>query len=94
MTDEELAALINDIDEQIKQLPEDDDKPLSKEERKQRALLQAKSRALHRIKETKESGNLHQEARACMDYALLEQYGHKNLFLLNFMRSQFRWWGL
>ena len=94
MTDEELAVLIKEVEEQISRLPDGDDKSLSKEERKQKALLQAKSRALHRIKETKESGNLHQEARACMDYALLEQYGHKNLFLLNFMRSQFRWWGL
>ena len=49
---------------------------------------------MNRIKEARESGNLNQEARASMDYGLLEEYGDRHPLLYNFMKSQVRWWGL
>ena len=93
MTDEELEALIQEVSEQIKQLPDGSETKLSKEERKQKLMLQLRSEALKRIKTAKEKGSLNQEVRACMDYALLTQYGDKNPFLLNFIKSQIGWWG-
>ena len=94
MTNKELDTLIKEVSEQISQLPESNEKKLSREERKRKVLLQAKSQALNRIKEARESGNLNQEARASMDYGLLEEYGDRHPLLYNFMKSQVRWWGL
>jgi hypothetical protein len=94
MTDEELEKSIKEISEQISQLADSPEKPLSREERRKKVLLQAKSRALNRIKAAKEKGNLNQEIRASMDYTLLCEYGEKHPLLINFMKSQMGLWGL
>ena len=36
---------------------------------------------------------MNQEVKACMDYALLNEYGEKHPLLMNFMKSQMGWWG-
>ena len=93
MNDEELETLIQEVSEQLAKLSEDPEKSLSKEERKRKLLLQLKSEALKRIKAAKEKGSLQQEIRAGVDYALLEQYGEKSPFLINFIKSQTTWFG-
>jgi DNA-binding transcriptional MerR regulator len=94
MTDEELEALIKEISEQIDQLPDDPEKPLTKEEKNRKLVLQLKKETLEKIKTAKKKGNLSQEVRASVDYSLLTQYGEKHPFLMSFMKSQLRWWGL
>ena len=49
--------------------------------------------ALDRIKKAKEKGSMNQEVKACLDYALLTEYGEKHPLWMNFMRSQMGWWG-
>ncbi len=92
MTDEELEALIKEVSEQIDKLS-DPEKPLSKEERKQKLLLQVEGEALEKIRTAREKGSIQQEIRASIDYALLKQYGKKSLFLMNFFKSQMTWFG-
>ena len=94
MTNEELETLIKETSEEIDQLPDDSKKPLSKKEKNHKVWLQLKLQALNKIKVTKEKGNLYQESRACMDYALLVEYGEKRPFLMNFIRSQMGGWGI
>ncbi len=94
MTDEELETLIKETSEQIDQLPDDPEKPLGKKERNRKVWLQLKLQALKKIQVTKQKGNLIQESKACMEYALLMEYGEKHPFLLNFIKSQMGMWGI
>lgn len=93
MTNEELEKSIKEISEQISQLADSTEKPLGREERRKKVLLQAKSRVLNRIKAAREKGSLNQEVKACMDYTLLCQYGEKHPLLINFMKSKMGLWG-
>ena len=93
MTDEELKTLIKETSEQIDQLPDDPEKPLTKEEKNRKLMLRLERETLERIKEAKKKRSLHQEMKASVDYALLKQYGEKHPFLLNFFRSQTGWLG-
>jgi hypothetical protein len=93
MTDEELDNLIKDMSGQLKQLTDDPERKLTKQERKDKYLLAAKIAAVEKIKAAREKGNLNQEIRASMDYNLLVEYGHKNPLLFNYIRSQTRWFG-
>jgi hypothetical protein len=94
MTDEELETLIKEASEEIDQLPDDPEKPLSKKDRNHKVWLKMKVQALQKIQEAREKGNLVQETRACMDYALVMEYGEKRPFLMNFLKSQMRGWGI
>ena len=87
MTDEELEKLKAELAEQIERLS-GEGVVLSKEERKTKLLLKAKENALDRIKEAREKGSIRQETRACVDYALLNEYGHRNWLVYNFARSR------
>ena len=93
MTDEELETLIQETSEQIAKLS-DPEKPLNKEEKKRKLILRLQNDALERIKKAKEKGNQHEEIRAGMDYALFTNYGDKNPLLINYIKSQTRWYGL
>lgn len=93
MTDEELEALMQEVSEQIDKLSDNPNKPLTKEDRKRKLMLQLKSEALKKIKTAKEKGSLNQEVKACLDYALLVEYGEKHPFLMNFFKSQMTWFG-
>jgi hypothetical protein len=92
MTDEELDKLMQELAEQIKQLPEDRARPLSKAEKKRKLVLRARHEALDRIKAAREKGSLRQEGKAGMDYVLLTEYGDKNPLLFNFMKARSGWW--
>jgi hypothetical protein len=87
MTDEELEQLKTGFAEQIEALS-GEGRALSKEERKRKLLLEAKIRALDRIKEAREKGSSRQEVRACVDYALLEEYGHRHWIIYNLAKSR------
>ena len=87
MTDEELEYLKAEYADGIEQLSVEGE-VLTKEERKKKLLLKAKIRALDRIKEAREKGIPRQEIRACMDYALLNEYGHRNWLLYNLAKSR------
>ena len=93
MTDAELAELIRETAGQLEKLSGEAGKPLTKEEKNRKAVLQLKSEALERIKEAKQKGSLRQEIKAGIDYALLEKYGEKHPFLMNFIKSQTGWYG-
>ena len=93
MTDEELAGLMQEISEQIEQLPEDAEKPLSKDETKRKVLLQARKEALNRIKSARENGSVHQEVKSGIDYALLTEYGDRHWLLFNYMKSRMTLFG-
>jgi hypothetical protein len=88
MTDEELELLKAEYAGEIEELSVDG-RVLNKEERKRKLLLKAKITALDRIKEARGKGNQRQEIRACMDYALLNEYGHRNWLLYNLAKSRF-----
>jgi hypothetical protein len=90
---EEMEALIKKVSEELEQLDAEPEKSLSKKDRRRKVLLQARSAALDRIKKAKEKGTMSQEVKACMDYALLTEYGEKHPLLMNYMKSQIGWWG-
>ena len=92
MTDEELERLKAELVEKIESLSGDDN-VLNKEERKERFLLKAKDRALDRIKEAREKGAVRQETRASIDYALLNEYGHRNWLIFNLAKSRMSFFG-
>ena len=93
MTDEEMDALIQDTSAQIEALPDNPEKPLTKEEKNRKLVLQLQAEALKKMREAKTKGNLYQEARAGMDYTLLKNYGEKHPFFMSFLKAQTRWWG-
>ena len=93
MTDEELAKSIQEISEQIDQLPDDPEKAPTKEERTQKLILQLRLDTLKRIQAAREKGHWYQEIRAGIDYALLSKYGEKHPLLMNFIKSQIGWYG-
>jgi hypothetical protein len=92
MTDEELTRLTGEITGQIEKLPEDPSKTQGWAEKKHRLVLQARREALGRVKAAREKSDIRQEAKACMDYALLTEYGEKNQLLFNFMKARSGWW--
>ena len=93
MTGEELAKLIQELSEQIDQFSDDPEKPLAKEERTRKLVLQLRMDTLKTIQTAQEKGNGHQEMRAGVDYALLTKYGEKHPLLMNFIKSQVGWYG-
>jgi hypothetical protein len=93
MTDEELEKLIQETSEQLDKLS-DADKPLAKEERRRKLVLELQGQVLQKIKDAKEKGHLQQEIRACMDYAVLKNYGGKHPLIFNYIHSMTRWYGL
>jgi hypothetical protein len=94
MTIEEIEKLSQGFAEAMKKLPDDSVKEVSKADRKQKYLLTVKIEMLRRIREAKEKGNANQEIRTTLDYSLFETYGHRNPFLLLFMRGKTRWYGM
>jgi hypothetical protein len=92
MTDEELAGLMQEISEAIEGLPESDEKPLTRRERRHKLVLRARKQALEKLKEAREKGNINGETKAVLDYAVLTEYGEKNIFLYNFMRARMSLW--
>ena len=91
MTEEELDNLTQEISREIERLPDDPEKPLGRKEKKHRLVLRARRQALDKIKEAKEKGDFNREIGANMDYALLTEYGEKNVFLYNFMKARLSW---
>jgi len=91
MTDEELDNLMQEVSGQIAQLTGDPEKPLDRAERKRKYVLQSRRSALDSIKEAREKGNVNQESKACIDYALWTEYGERHWLLFNLMKSQ-TWW--
>jgi hypothetical protein len=92
VTEEEIDSLTQDISRRIEQLADDPARPLSRKERKEKLVLRARRQALERIKEAKDRGDIHREVRASLDYALLTDYGEKNIFLYNFMKARLGFW--
>ena len=88
MTDAELEDLIKELSGQIEQIPDDSEKPLSREERRAKSLLRARCEALNRAKSAREKGSVRQEAKAFVDYALWTEYGDKNWLWFNLMKSR------
>ena len=51
MTDEELEGLIKETSEQLESLPDDPEKPLTKEEKNRKIVLRLQLETLNRLKE-------------------------------------------
>jgi len=92
MTDEELENLTQELSGQIEQLPDDPQKPLNRAERKHKLVLQARRQALDRIREAKEKGNISQETKVYMEYALITEYGERNALLFHLMKVRLANW--
>ena len=92
MTDEELEALQQQITDRIKSLPATPDEQLTLKERRYRRVLRAKQQVLARIQKAREQGNINQEVKAGLDYAVLDKYGERNIFLYNLMKARQIWW--
>ena len=95
MQDEEMASLIKELAEQLEGMPDDPEKPLTKDERGRKIVLRLRHEALKRIQTAREKGNPYQEMRASVDYAILTQFGHKHPLLVHLLKSQAGlWYGL
>ena len=92
MIDEELETLRREVSGDLEQLSDIPEEQLNPKERKHRAVLRARKQALDRLKKARDEGNVHQENKASLDYALLTEYGERNIFLYNFMRARLYWW--
>jgi hypothetical protein len=92
MTDEELETLQTELSQQIERLSRIPDKQMSRTERKHQAVLRARKEALDRVKGARGEENTHREAKANLDYAILTEYGERNIFLYNFMKARMSWW--
>ena len=92
MTDEDLEKLTQEVDGQIEQMSVDAESPLGKAESKRMRILEARRRALDGIKTAKEKGNLDREAKACMEYTVITEYGERNFFLLMLARIKLATW--
>lgn len=90
MTGEDAEKLITDISAELERLGDDRDK-LNWKERKHRAVLRARKDALERVKAAIAEGDFNKETRANLDYGLLTEYGERNFFLYNFVKSQVGW---
>jgi len=93
LSDEDLQELQRELKEQIEELSADPDTPLTKQQKKRKNLLQAKSRAIDRVRYAREKGSFNQEVRALLDYNMLVEYGEKNVFIFNLLRSRINWLG-
>jgi hypothetical protein len=92
VTEEELDSLTQELTRKIEELPDDPEKPLNRKERKHKLVLRARRQALERIKEAREEGDIQREARASLDYALLTEYGERNILLYNLMKARLGFW--
>ena len=91
MTSEELEAEIKKIDENLESLPADD-KPITKEERKEKGLLLLKQSVLLRIKDAREKNYKQSEFENTIQYGVLNSWISKHAFLMHFMiNSKCRW---
>jgi len=90
MTDEELQKEIQNVSESIDNLSKPDD-PLSKEERRHRAVLLLKKDILDKIKDAKGKNDKNAELHHSMVYGLLTSWGEKHPYLMSLVQSSFRW---
>ncbi len=92
MTDEELETLRHEVSGKIEQLSDTPEEQLNRKERKHRTVLCARKQALDRMKKARQDGDVHQETKAGLDYALLTEYGERNILLYNLMKARLSWW--
>ena len=92
MTDEELEKLKQDISGEIERLTADPDSPPDKAGKRHILVLEARRKALDKIKTARESGNIDREAKACMEYAMITEYAEKNPWLFMLMRVRLATW--
>ncbi len=86
MTNEEIQGSIKEIDESLAKLPEE--KSRSKEQRRERVTMLMEKDALEQIKQAREKGNIQQEIKHTVSYAVLKSV--KNPWLMYLMQIKFR----
>ena len=89
MTDEELVQTIQELSGEIDKLSETE-KTLTKEEERQKYILELKKETLEKIQEAREKNNLNQEYSHTVTYGLLNTFGDKHPFLMHLIKSRFR----
>jgi hypothetical protein len=92
MTDEELEKLQKEVSAGLEELRDTPEEQLTRKERRHRTVLRARKQALDRMKQARKEGSAHQEAKASLDYAILTEYGERNIFLYNIMKARLLWW--
>ena len=91
MDNEQLAAEIQTVSEQLEQMPAEDEK-LSKEERKEKNLLVMKKALLLKMKQAREAKDVQTEFDAAIYYGVLNSWFGKHPFLRNLLiNSKLRW---
>lgn len=88
MTDEELQQTIQGLTESIDGLS-DPDKPLTKEDKKEKNRLLLRRDVLERIKGAREKNDKNAELSYTATYGLLTSFGEKHPFLMRMVRSKF-----
>jgi len=84
MTDEEMDRALQEVSEQIRKLPEDE-KSLSKEERKHRQLLLSQKNVLEKMKLAREKGDANLEVQCAVAYGMLTSWLGKYPYLLRLL---------
>jgi hypothetical protein len=92
MTAEELDKLINELSEELEQLPDEEAKSLTYKERRHRRVVMARKNALERARAALEAGDVSKETQASLDYGLLTEYGERHPILFNLVKSQMGFW--
>jgi len=94
MTDRELEETIGEISESLDKLY-NSDKPLTKEEKRHRRMLQARKQLLRSIKKAREKNDRNAEVRTNIEYSLLTWLGEKHpvlvFLLMPLVRSRYGW---
>ncbi|MFQ6122953.1 MAG: hypothetical protein ACE5LA_07870 [Dehalococcoidales bacterium] len=90
MTDEELQKEIQQVSESLDKLY-NSDKPLTKEEKKQKRILSVRKQMLNRIKKAREQNDRDRELAATIEYALMTSVGEKHPYLIPLIKSKFGW---
>ena len=94
MTDQELEETIAEISESLEK-SFDSEKPLTKDEKRHRRMLQARKQLLHSIKGAREKNDRNAEVKINIEYSLLTWIGEKHpvllMFLIPLVRSRYGW---
>ena len=94
ITDQDLVETIEEISGSLDKLY-NSDKPLTKEGKRHRGVLQARKQLLRSIKEARERKDRTAELKTNMEYTLVTWLGEKHpvllMFLMPLARSKFGW---
>jgi hypothetical protein len=93
MTEQELEELIQANSERIAGMSQPE-QPLSKQEKNLKHMLRLQGDALERIKAAKAKGDMQNEIKAGIDYAVYKEYENRHPLLVFLVKARMRWYGI